>query len=99
MSRITEIRESHPYLHPGHVRMMLIHAYKKAFTDPTCGRTSSALETRLEAFTRAIKAMSEGDVRNELSRALEWFPGVTPDEFISDDEANAYYEYLNNEKQ
>lgn len=78
--------------------MLLIHAYKTAFSDPTCGRSSRALEARLEAFTRAIKAMPEGEVRNELARALEWFPGVNPDEFISEEEANAYYEYLNESK-
>ena len=93
-SRIDRLREVHQFLHPGHCRAMLCHQSKLAFQDPTIHGDMDNLQLRLEVFVDVMRRSSEDEVRNELAKTLEWFPELDPDEFINEDEAQAYSDYL-----
>ena len=93
-SRIDRIREVHPYLHPGWVRAMLCYQSKKAFEDPSIGGNTDALQIRLECFVDVMRMATEYDARNELAKVQEHFVELDPDEFINEDEAQAYSDYL-----
>jgi alpha-L-fucosidase len=74
--------------------MMLCHESKKTLQDPAFAGNSDALQLRLECWVDVMRRSSEDEVRNELARAYEWFPDLDPDEFINEEEAEAYNEYL-----
>jgi alpha-L-fucosidase len=93
-SRIDRVREVHKFLHPGLVRMMLCHQSKLAFQDPSIGGDSDGLQLRLECWVDVMRRSSEEEVRNELAKTQEWFPDLNPDEYINEEEAAAYADYL-----
>jgi hypothetical protein len=93
--RITRIREVHPYLHPGWVRAMLCYQSKQAFQDPTIHGDMDNLQLRLECFVDVMRRSSEQEAMNELSKVQEFFVDLDPNEFINEEEAAAYAEYLN----
>jgi alpha-L-fucosidase len=93
-SRIDRLREVHQFLHPGHCRAMLCYQSKLALQDPAIHGDMDNLQLRLEVFVDVMRRSSEDEVRNELAKTLEWFPELNPDEVSSDDEKQAYIDYL-----
>jgi hypothetical protein len=93
-SRITRIREVHGWMHPGHARALICHAYKKAMEDPTIAGNEDNVQIRLECLVDVLRRSSEDEVRNELAKVMEWFPELDPDEVSSEDERQAYIDYL-----
>jgi hypothetical protein len=94
-SRITRIREIHGWMHPGFARALLCHGYKQAMQDPTVAGNEDSVQIRLECLVDVLRRSSEDEARNELAKVLEWFPELNPDDFINEEEAAAYAEYLN----
>ena len=72
-SRVSRIKENHPWAKDADIRASLIYAYKRALADPTVGGDYNSIQIYLENFTDWLSRADENTLKNEFARASEWF--------------------------
>jgi hypothetical protein len=73
---------------------MLCYQAKQALQDPAVAGNEDSLQIRLECFVDVMIRSSEREVLNEVAKVQEFFIAMDPDEFTSEEEAEAFMKYL-----